>query len=244
MPSKKLPAKPADTSIVPAYVAAAPAMGFEELDERDFLLPRLAVCQSMSPQRQRSHELYIEGLQEGDFFNTLTGTKIEPPLAVVPLYLSKSRIKFFPLDAGGGIDCSAPDGKTGGHYASSCEACKHSQWGGEDGRPSCMLFLNVPVLLWPSEEIIVMSFKSASMKVGKRWASIMRQRGGPAWASRYELSTTAVKNSKGTFYVPTVRPVDYMPEAFINRTQQLFENLRRRNVVIHVEEAAEDDAEL
>lgn len=47
--------------------------GLENLTAQDLGRPFLKICQQMTPERQKANgELYIEGLQEGDIFNSIT----------------------------------------------------------------------------------------------------------------------------------------------------------------------------
>ncbi len=61
---------------IPEYLRRAPgqgAAGFDEVEQGDLTLPRLALCQALTPQRDETEAKYIEGLEEGHYFNTLTG---------------------------------------------------------------------------------------------------------------------------------------------------------------------------
>jgi hypothetical protein len=169
--------------------------GMEHMEAKDIILPRLALCQTNTPHRKKTNEKYIDGLEEGMFFNTLTGDKYGTEVVVSPLFFYKSRIYFKDFEAGGGIICQAPDGK-------SCQLnnggpCLHSAWGANGEPPDCNEFFNYPCLLHKpggQPELIVVSLKSTGLKAGREWNSYMRLRGADAFAGRYRISSVAAKN--------------------------------------------------
>src|ERR1035437_4670134 len=91
--------------------------GMENVEQGDLLLPRLGLCQALSPHKRKSHALYIEGLEEGQLFNTVTKEIYGEELEVIMLFFFKNRIKYFPIDDGGGIDCISPNGIDGGRIS-------------------------------------------------------------------------------------------------------------------------------
>jgi len=60
------------------------AAGFEEHRQGDVVIARMALCQSMTPQRKRDSSKYIEGLDEGMLFNSQS-EKIYGETALVDL---------------------------------------------------------------------------------------------------------------------------------------------------------------
>ena len=70
--------KPSDVgkiTAVPDYLKreqGQAAAGTENMERQDMTLPRLGLCQALTPQRQKADPKYIYGLEEGDFFNTIS----------------------------------------------------------------------------------------------------------------------------------------------------------------------------
>jgi len=77
--------------------------GLENITSEDITIPRLAVIQSNSPQRKKKDEKYIEGAEEGDIFNTVTGEIYKEPLTVIPCAYRKSYVEWIPREKGGGF---------------------------------------------------------------------------------------------------------------------------------------------
>jgi hypothetical protein len=78
-------------------------VGFESVDAQDLAIPFLSIVQSNSPQRKKNHEKFIEGADEGDIFNTVTGVLFAPPVAIIPCGYKKVFIEWKPRDSGGGF---------------------------------------------------------------------------------------------------------------------------------------------
>ena len=80
-------------------------MGMENVRSEDLVIPRVKLCHSISPQRKKTHEKYIPGLEEGDIFNTLTGEvwSMDKGLLVVPCAYRLTHTEWYPLEENKGI---------------------------------------------------------------------------------------------------------------------------------------------
>lgn len=179
--------------------------GFQEMETKDLTLPRLSLCQAMSPQRQKSKpDVYIPNLKEGEFFNSLTQMVYGPVVHIIPLFFYKSRIWFKDINAGGGILCQAPDGKA--CQLNNGGPCLHANWGPGGEPPECTEFFNYPSLLLRNEgdeqvrELIVLSLKATGMKAAKAWNSMMRLRQADMFSGIYEVSSFEKANAAGQVY--------------------------------------------
>ncbi len=152
--------------------------GLENLDRQDMTLPRLGLCQALTPQRSKSDPKFIPGLTEGEFFNTITreiyGTRVE----LVPLLFYKTRILFGPMDEG--TACAQFF-----NYAALVV--------GKNGGVS-------------PEGLLVTSFKSSSLKVAKDWNAFIRIRNLDIFSGVYEFTAVERKNDVGRWYEPVVNP--------------------------------------
>jgi hypothetical protein len=76
--------------------------GFENADKDTFAIPFLRILQSNSPQCKKSHELHIEGAEEGDFFNTVTKEifKGELGITLVPVHYDRKFVEWAPNRGG------------------------------------------------------------------------------------------------------------------------------------------------
>jgi hypothetical protein len=205
--------------------------GLEQIERADLVLPRLSICQSMSPQRKKSDPLFIKDLEEGQFFNTVTDQIYgSGALRVIPLLFGKSRLYFKPFDEGGGLLCQSMNGKTGGSLCPTCEACPKQSWGEDGEKPACTLLYNYPSVLLPSFELIVVSMKVTSLKAARQWNTLMRFRNADAFAGVYELRAIEAKNTLGTYFVFNVKPSRWANETEYKQATAIYESIQDQQV--------------
>jgi hypothetical protein len=173
--------------------------GLENVGREDIILPRLSVCQGLSPQRQRSKPQFIEGLNDGMMFNTVTKDIYGERVEVLPIIYTKSRIYFKDIKEGGGIICQSTNGIDGGTIAPTCDACPNSKFQGNNA-PICNVFMNIVCMLLPSRQLIILSFKSTELKAARGWVTLMKSRNKPMYTQVYAIRTVEQSNTKGTFF--------------------------------------------
>ena len=78
------------------------AAGFEGIGIDDMAIPFIQILQSGSPQLKRG-EQKIDGAEEGDFYNTVTGEVYKGVIKLVPCAYKKSFNEWVPRDNGGGF---------------------------------------------------------------------------------------------------------------------------------------------
>ena len=127
---------------LPALNQAEQQAMYGDIEREDLKIPRLSILESMSPEVADSLG------KPGDFFvkglNLNLGSN---PVEVVVLMRSKSRMRWAPLDDGGGILCQADDGKNGvGEPGGSCQDCDLKNWKGRE-QPLCDLYENFIVMV-------------------------------------------------------------------------------------------------
>jgi hypothetical protein len=191
--------RPASIAEIPDYLKDVTTVprGLDQVDATKMTMPRIAICQDGTPHRKKTNAAYIEGLEEGDIFNTLSRRIYGRSISIIPLWFYNSRIFFKDIDQGGGILCQAPDGKScqlnnGGH-------CLHNVWGVNGEPPECTELYNFPCLvLLPNEpaEFAVLSLKSTMIRAAKDLNSLARQRKRDIFAGVYLVSSVP-DNKKG-----------------------------------------------
>ncbi len=222
---------------VPSYLQKGDRVmsrGLEGVERQDMPLPRLGLCQSMTPQRKKSDPKYIPGLEEGQYFNTITGEVYGGDAKLIPLYFYKTRILFNPLDDGGGIRCQAFDARTGqGDPGGPCDRCPLAQFTKDDA-PECSLFYNYAAIVLPKgnrqpgmDSLIVVSFKSTSLKVARDWNALMRLRNVDSFAGIYEFTSAEQSNSAGqTWYTPVVKNAGWVPENVYQVAEAMYDSVK------------------
>jgi len=218
---------------LPAYLtkSSGPARGMEEADQKDLTLPRMAICQSMTPQRKKTNPLFIQGLEEGQLFNTLTGKVYGTEVALIPIFMYKSRIKFTDFEDGGGIECQAINGKSGGALCpSGCDGCLHSQWGEKGDPPACTLFYNYPALIMPTKELVIVSMKSAGAKIARAWNTLIKLRNQDTFAGVYQVATVAETADSHEFYNFSVKNAGWADEETYKFAEQVYNGLKGKSI--------------
>jgi hypothetical protein len=190
-----------------------PVEGFENMGAEDVTQPRLILAQSMTPQRKKDDPKYIKGLEEGQFFNSVTSEVYGGSVKITPLMFFKQNILLGPIDEGGGLLCRATDGKTGiGTPGGVCSRCPKFQWANNEP-PECTLFHNYAALVISKSGVlsldclVIVSMKSTNLKLAKDWNSLMRLRQDeqkqqlPMWRGIYELTSQLRTEGKYSWYV-------------------------------------------
>jgi hypothetical protein len=205
---------------MPSYMQEAQELGragLEKMDQQDMVLPRLGLCQSMTPQRKKDDATYIKGLEEGQYFNTITESIYGDKIQVVPLLFFKTRFRFKPQTEGGGLLCQSRDYFHGvGDPGGDCERCPLARF--TDGKkPVCGEYFNYAVLVLPGDRLpdmsslAVLSFKSTGIKIARTWNGLMNMRtmGGksvPSFVGVYDVTSAIQKNAAGqSWYRHVVR---------------------------------------
>ena len=217
--------------------------GFENVTRDDVVLPRLSICQAMSPQRKKANPNFIEGLSDGDLFNTVSGQVYGTSVMLIPMLFTKSRIYFRSLAEGGGILCQSFNGVDGGAIAPICAACPNSQFEANGQAPACSLFMNYPVVVLPQRELAVLSMKSTGLKVAKQWNSRMKLIGDkPMFAGVYKLVVVEQSSTKGNFFSPTISFNRFVDADEFQFVTELFTNLKGQTIRAH-DEGLDKDAQ-
>lgn len=213
---------PALASDVPEYLReqVGNTEGSENVGQDDQLIPRLAIAQmGQSPQTKKASELYIPGLQDGQFFNTLTNEIYGEEVVVVPILFFKNFIEFKSMDDGGGVIAMY-------NNAGEVPPAKLAFQGGN--KPAVTEFKNRLCLLLREgykPELIVVSFKSSGLKAAKKWNSLIKGTNLPAYARTYTLKTVPKQKGQQSWHVADVFPGQFVPQAFFNQAKEYFDNL-------------------
>lgn len=248
-PTETLPAKISTTAVeaVPSYIAQHQGMtGLEALnDSNDFLMPRIALAQSLTPQAKRTDPKYIDGLVDGQFFNNVTQEVYGDKFRFIPLFAHKYRVKF-KEPIGSGIDCSSLLDDKGRMYGrlspEGCAGCVHAQFGDDGDAPECTDFKAWVVLLLSGQPAGI-SFKSTALKVAKQFNSQLRMAGGPAFAKVWEASCTTETKNNNTYWQWVLKPVSFVAESVFKQAEQMAANLSKKNIAMSDEpDGSESDS--
>lgn len=161
--------------------------GFEEADASAYAIPFLQILQSGSPQCKRSEGAYIQGAEEGMFYNTVTGEIFmgsdrtdqetgevtKGGLILVPCHFTQRFIEWQPRESGGGfVTERMPDDPA------ALQTVKDAK--GRDALPNGNILVDTRnhycLLLLPSGQPVpvVATFSSTQLKKSRNWMSKMQ----------------------------------------------------------------------
>lgn len=188
--------------------------GFKQQGVEHISLPLIAVLQALSPAVAKKE---VEGAQEGDIYNTVTGELYGPEIFIVPCFTDRLFVEFVPRDDGGGFrGVHAPDSAV--VRAVQAEARQAGRKMGKgflvrkvtvqdnkvENRELSETFsvygyrLDSPDAM-AQGELVVVPFSSSKIPVYKDWMTRLRGVSGqpPIYAFRVKLSTVPDQNTKG-----------------------------------------------
>lgn len=250
---KDLVTRPSNTAIstretIPDYISKG--HGMEDVQKTDIALPRLGLCQALSPQKKRSDPLYIPNLEEGQMFNTVTGKIYGTTIDVIPVLFGRSRIKFYPLDEGGGIHCQSQNGIDGGILSPVCEkngvpVCKYAVFTldaeGEKHNPDCQFFHNRLVWLPDHAELIVQSFKSSGLRESRNWVGLSQLVGADLFAKRYKINVVEIKkNTFSWFGMKVSATAGWVPKDVYEFAKSQYESAASKPIVMDTRDMAQE----
>lgn len=227
--------------------------GGENVTKEDLILPRLALCQSTNDELKKSKEKYIERLEAGQFFNSVTREIYGEEVHVIPLQFAKSRIYYKPPVGSGVILCRSNNGINGGTIAPVCAQCPHSQFSADGTPPACTDYANFPVLLLPTMQLMVMSLKSTALTAARNWVTRMQNLNKPYFSSVYSIRALETPKPKGTIFSPVISrakngTIDGVVNGWGTADQYEFANaayheLKGRKIAVDAEEAIDAETE-
>lgn len=223
--------------------------GMENVESSDILIPRLGLCQALSPQKRKTHATYIEGLQEGQLFNTVTQEIYGTELTIVALFFFKNRIKYFDIEDGGGIDCISANGLDGGRISpDGCSICKFSVWGNgakddEHGNdvPECTLYHNFMGFVPSANTPLAISYKSTGLKLSKQILSGVRMSNLPMYAKYWKVTVTDMRAGDNEWFEKKILPMGFVEPDLFKQMEAHFKLLKEAN--IKVDTTGEEDGD-
>lgn len=201
---------------IPEYLrpkTGAVRLGNENVTSDDVIVPRISLCQANSFEKKKTNAKFIDGLEEGQFFNTATKEIYGASFDIINVHYFRSRIRWNGKEIGAGILCRSDNGAQGtgdpGGVCAHCEFSKFNQ-GEEDERPQCMMFMNFPGLVMPKSgivdpaNIVILSMKSLAIKAGKHWNTLVNIRNADRFAGIYRVTAVEDHRASGDSWQPSV----------------------------------------
>lgn len=195
---------------VPDYIDTNSSRGNENVSTEDRIVPRLKVCAAQSYVHSKSHPTYIDGIQDGDFYNTITLQNYGPEVKLVFI----------------GFKTVYNVWKTGqlkdgyrGSFLSMAEAesgriqTALKENGSPEGYTISMSHQHLALILdGKTVEPILFDMSATRLQVSKTINAMISQFGGDRFSRVYMLSSVEVSNSKGRFHTIKVSMLGFTPK--------------------------------
>lgn len=185
--------------------------GFEDTTNETFKTPFVKILQALSPEKQKKNEKYVDGAEEGMFFNTATG-KLSEELEVIVLKISHDLVVWQP-DRGGFVGSFSKTEES--EIVDRRDGAKKFDKDGNEVMDTISFFcadVNDPGSLF------VFPMSASALKHARNWSTRLRtlkigdKAAGYVFAGVWKIGSVLESNDKGSWYsignTPTfIRPV-------------------------------------
>jgi len=200
------------------FAGEGAAFGADEMQ-----IPFIRALQALSPQLNKKKPEYIDGAEQGDLFNTVTGQvwKGEEGVTIIPCYQVTKYLEFTPRDMGGGF--------RGEISPTNPVLQQTTRQGSKELLPTgnelvksdqhYCLVLDGEGSFQPA----MIDMKSTQLKVSRRWKTqiamqkIKHPKTGqmitpPLFATEWKITTVEESNDQGSWFNPSVEKVGLVGE--------------------------------
>lgn len=205
--------------------------GSEDVTASDLLIPRLSQIQALSKQIKKSDPAYIEGAEQGQLFNTLTGDIYGQSATFVPVIFKKSFPVFKNRKAGGGFfGAFATEQEANAFVAGHEEAEKLEVVESQD-------HYGVVINADGSYTQVVMSCSKSKIKLSRKLNSLVSMAGVDRFAKAYTLTGFEDSNAAGDdFWNLDVKPAGFVSQELYAELEAMYEMFKDTNLTTNYEQ--------
>ena len=213
-----------DTALaVPSYLEQT-GTGTEHLTTDDVAMPRLTLAQAMSDQVNATSPDYIEGLQVGNFFNSVSSQNYgngPVPFSILCAYAPRG-IEFAPMEQGGGVlDMNVPLDDP------------RMLFGTDGSAPQATRFYDYVLMLnpgTPEEEMIAMSLARSGVRAAKSLNGLARMRGTAIYTGIYTAEAVQKTSPQGTYMTWRIRNAGFIAEGSVAAFAAAHDSLKTKTI--------------
>lgn len=229
-------------SNLPAFLQkSTERRGTENIGSNDVKPPALRLAQAMSPEVKRSEPQYIDGLREGDLFNSITqevyGDK--PVNFLVVNYLGHRNVEFDPNDRNVVLDGDVPD--TDPRCNFSVEVIDGKQ---VKRKPRATTFKDFLILLLRENgnQLMTLTLKSTQLKKATRLLTVLKFSKLDSFAHLIKATPVPERKNGNSWYGWRLDPVGYPTEEQFNEAAAYYEQMRGKNIAVDDEAVVDAEA--
>lgn len=238
--SEKKDLKKKDEAMPPARVTGNGPAGFDDFDDGDIKMPRLAILQALSEQVTEGNG------KMGQLANTVTKEILGDSVEIIPLFMFKTRVQF---EIGKGLVMMSRDnqfvtmGKDGfeQYIGQPVDQVPGAAWTGKTP-PSFHVVYNYPVVIVTQMGSfpLMLSLMRTGAKAAKDLNSMAKFSNEDMFAQVYNLHTIVDKNDKGSFALPKIQFVRKATDEEYATAGNFFKSLYHRKEDIDVDLTTEE----
>lgn len=179
--------------------------GFEDIKQETMSIPFLRILQKLSPQLDKQKPEFVEGAEEGMFYNTITRAVYGHKIRIVAGKFERVFIEWRP-NHGGLVGYHSPE------HAEAIAADKtFGKWTTEDGNILQENYVYMVLVEGHEDEgSMVLSLASSMIKEARAWNRLLTthvmpngQKALPYYLI-WDVTSEYMKNEKGTWYKPKI----------------------------------------
>jgi hypothetical protein len=194
--------------------------GSEEVTANDITLPRIEVLQALSPQLKKNEAVYIEGSEQGQIFNTISGEIYGSEVIVCPILFQRQFILWQDRKLGGGFagsfltEVDAETERDAKEKPDDYEVAEHH--------------INYCLILHANGrmEEAVLSWARTKLKASRRLNALVQMNPGDRYSRAYRLKAVEATAPKGDYWTFDISPRGYVPKDIFDKAAAIYEAIR------------------
>jgi hypothetical protein len=193
--------------------------GSEEVTAKDMILPRVDVLQALSPQIKKSDPAYIEGAEQGQIFNTVTGRIYGPSIMFIPVMFRKEFVLWKLRKAGGGFIGAFKDLPEANTVLASMP--NPADFEVVESHQHFCLILDPDGI-----EEAVFSMTKSKLKTSRALNTLIQIAGVDRFAKAYRIYAVEESGDKGDYWGFKVHQVGFVNKELYERARGLYELIK------------------
>lgn len=237
MPKEQPSTAVAKADDIPDYIKQGGGRGNENVEMSDVVIPRIELVQALSKCLKESDANFIEGIKQGEMYNTVTRENYGPAIKVVPVLFKKEYLAWRDQAQGGGFAGAYPT-------AAECQARidqeeKPEEWEATETSQQLVMVVKQD----GSSEEAVVSMNKTKLKVSKNWNSLIRLNGNDRFSRMYLLHSVDETNTKNQDYKNfSVMNAGFPPADIYKKAEALYDAVRSGSRKMNIDRTDLDDA--
>jgi hypothetical protein len=188
--------------------------GSESVTVSDMILPRIDVIQALSPQIKKNDPAFIAGAEQGQIFNTVTGTIYGDSVLFIPVLFRKEYVLWKLRKFGGGFI---------GAFSTEREALDVlGDLQSQDEYEVVETHQHFVTIISDSgTEEAVFSMAKSKLKVSRALNTLIQIAGVDRFAKAYKASAVEASSPKGDFWSLKVAAAGFVSRELYDRCKEL-----------------------